>query len=744
MLQKYPACLFLAAFLLAVLASFLAKSGTEAFSADASGRDVCLTGQVVQKEENGKQAILYLRQVTFCDETMNSKTTQKTEEKNEAPVTGEPFLPEGVLCRLKEGEEIPFLGERVLVKGKVRLFKEAANPGEFCQRKYYQSMGMDFSLEKAGILWGNKEKSHFREGLYRLRVHLSGVLGRLYEEKEASVMRAVLLGEKAGMDETLKKQYQKNGIAHVLAISGLHISFLGMGLYRGFRRFFFLPVQIALVMSGSMLYAYVIMTGSSPSAWRAFLMFVLSLAAEALGRTFHGLTALSLAALFLLAACPYYLTYTGFQLSFGVMVGIFLFVPVMEAAFSSRTAKTLASGVGISLFSLPLLLYTYYQFPVYSVFLNLLVIPLMGLLMLSGVLGLLAGCFFLPLGRLLGTLAEVILFFYEKACLFAENLPGKLWIPGKPEVWQILLFYMALALLIYWKKYISRDFLILSLITALSVVSCRYYPPLEITMLDVGQGDGIFLQDKSGAAYLIDGGSSSEKKLAQYKLLPFLKFKGVTCIRMCFLTHMDKDHISGTEELLIRGKEEGITVEALVLPALEKQDEVYIRICREAKEAGIIVYEMERGERIETAGMQITCLNPGADASGEDKNEDSLVLLWEQKDFSALFTGDIGEATETAVTEAFLRVWEKQEGVTLLKVAHHGSKDSTCQEFLKKTRPKISVISCSSTNTYGHPHPDTLERLENMRSLIRCTKDTGAITLKTDGKKVKVEEYLQK
>ena len=257
----------------------------------------------------------------------------------------------------------------------------------------------------------------------------------------------------------------------------------------------------------------------------------------------------------------------------------------------------------------------------------------------------------------------------------------------------------------------------------------------EITMLDVGQGDGIFLKSPGGTTFLVDGGSSSISSVGTYRILPFLKSKGYRKIDYVLISHMDKDHISGIMEIT----EVGTGIGTAVLPWVREKDDAYKNMEQILKDAGTEILYMGAGDRLASETMEVTCLWPEKGLPWEDRNELSMVVMAEYGDFQMLFTGDIGSRAEAALVKNGVL-----EDVEVLKTAHHGSRYSSSEAFLKAIKPEVSLISCSAANRYGHPGAETLERLDDVGSRIFITKDSGAITILTDGHEVRVSEYLKK
>ena len=698
------------------------------------GRSVSLTGRVYKKEntgQDGNRTILYLRLIAA--------------EKGLFPAKAGEAV--NIICYLKPNQEIPEIGSMISVKGTLKCFEEASNPGQFDAKSYYQIFKLSFQLNQTEIQAKSDTYHKVGESLFKLREYLSSLFKQYLPPEDASVMRTMLLGEKKAADGEIKAMYQRNGVAHVLAISGLHMSLIGTMLCKLLKKLG-LPVWIQTLTPTVFLILYGIMTGFSVSSLRAMFMFGIQMGALFWGRTYDLITAVALSACLLLFDQPYYLTYSGFLFSFGCVLAIGLLVPALTVNYvgtkHSQPGKCLTvflSAMAITLAGLPMQLWFYYQMPLYSVFLNLLIIPLMSLLLPGGILLLLAGSVGLP-AELPAALITGILEIYKAACQFCESLPLASVLPGRPKLWQITVYlFILIAVIIFQKK--------LSLKKKWAVVLCGamllFWPgksELKITFLDVGQGDCIHIHTEAGMDFLIDGGSSSVSSVGTYRILPYLKEQGSGTLEGVFVTHPDEDHCNGIKELLLQGPEEGIKIKKLYLPdvAQGSRRESYLALEAAAREAGIPIDYVSKEEGIRQGEFTLKCLHPEEGWESGDANEYSLVFLLQYREFRALFTGDVEGEGERQLLQVLKE--QQVENITLLKVAHHGSAYSTPQEMLSLLSPAMTVISCEKNNSYGHPHPELLQRLQDIQTQIYITYDTGAVTFHTNGEKLSVETFL--
>ena len=494
------------------------------------------------------------------------------------------------------------------------------------------------------------------------------------------------------------------------------------------------------------------MTGESVSAMRAVSMFLIATGAKILGRIYDMMTALSVSAMILLLESPAYLYSTGFLLSFGAVLGVGAVLPVFFKFFGvkNKILKSFMGSVCVQLTTLPVMLWFYGEASVIGIFLNLLVLPTVGIVLVSGVFTALIGCVFPGLAVCIAIPGRLMLFAYDKLCRLGASLTFSTWTPGKPEIWQVVIYYVFLfllteSMLFFLKKQIKNVHTlravkggVLAILTlVLFVLSRRDRQYMEITCLDIGQGDAIAAHLPTGEVFLVDGGSSNKKNIGQYQLLPFLKNQGISYVNAVFISHTDKDHISGVREIL-EYMEKGLIslkIGNLILPGISEKPEAWKELKCLAEKAGIQVYTANEGDAFRIGEGEISVLSPEKGALGENVNEDAVVFLFSYKDFHGLFTGDIGEETEKKLLPVL-------SDVDFLKVGHHGSGYSSSQAFLDKIKPEVSIISCSKSNTYGHPSPETIKRLEKSGSRVEYTMKSGAVTVFTDGKKVGIRCFF--
>ena len=659
------------------------------------------------------------------------------------------------------------IGNIIKVSGTVRFFEEATNPGQFDAAEYYGILGYDFAMSSCEGFVVEESVSAYKQVLYAFKRKMGTVYDAALPEKYAGIVKAMVLGEKGDMNQDVKNLYQQNGISHILAISALHITFVGKCFFNLCKKLR-MPLWLASVLSMGLVISYGIMTGSSASAIRSVIMFSLFLLAGIWGRTYDMIIAMAVSAVFLLILNPRYIYHSGFLLSFGSVMGIALmpsYKRKREMVLAKRRKEKLYKRLNrylqnllsslyvnrnVMLFTFPIQLYFFFTFSPYSIGLNLIVVPFMGIVMATSVIGGIVGCFLPFCARMILLPCYGILQLYERLCLAAYQLPGSNLILGRPTILQIVLYYAVLFLWLLFGNYekeirkklqnkfgvgfrgrfwwLQKRYMHGILIFAIVVLCIRPRFFTSCNMLDIGQGDCIVIKEQSGCNIMVDGGSSDVESVGKYRIIPYLKSQGIGKLDYVFVSHADLDHISGIMEILTDDSKT-IRVSCLVLTKFALFDEGYDELVCAAKTHGVRILYVAAGDRLCAGETMWTCLYPGVDEVAEG-NDQSMVLLMECGR-SILFTGDLTEAKEPCVPVA---------DVDILKVGHHGSRYSTTDAFLEQCKPEVALISAGKDNVYGHPHGEVLERLKSCESHVVATNECGAISVRL-GKELVVRSF---
>lgn len=658
------------------------------------------------------------------------ETYEKKSSNNGYVLRGEGS--KGKIYLLAKRGDLP-VGAAVRVYGTVKKPESPRNPGMFDEKTYYEGKGCAFYVisEREEVV--DVGRWNLGEALRLERERCCAVLKEMMPEEEAGVLSAMLLGERSELTEETYLAYQQSGLLHLISVSGMHLMLLGMALRRLLMALH-LPKTPASLAAAAGMVLYGRFTGSGTATVRAVVMFAVRMGAVAVGRTYDSLSALSLAAILMLAENPSYLEQSGFWLSFGAVTAISGVYPVLAGEKAERKRRGEKTGLeklavkgkeaamvylSLQLVMIPLQAWYFYEIPLFAFLPNLFA----GAVMTAAV----------------------------------AQIPGNVWICGQPEKGQMAgygIILTGLLVILYVRKrkremnpdgakrkgaQARRWERMLFGITMFFACVLLFYRPREtfsITALDVGQGDALVVE--SGRFVMLnDGGSSSASAIGEKRILPYLKQRGIAALDAVVVTHPDADHTNGILELLelIGEQKTALRIRHLFLPVWMKGSEKENPFILAAQKAGIMVEYLKKGDEIRAGELTISVLHPGAgeDYTGEE-NAGSVVLQLSCGACRALLTGDLEGSGEEEVLGA-------AERCQILKVAHHGSRNSTSEAFLNRIQPQISLISCAWPGRYGHPHRELLERLRACKSHIYGTPVDGAVTVQLKRDRLAVHGY---
>ena len=655
-------------------------------------------------------------------------------------------------------------GMHVRLEGMLVLPELPRNPGQFNRRIYESGKKIDFYLENPTVLEVKEQRSGVREVVEIWKTEMMNRCEKIYPDEEAGILEAMLFGEKSELSGDIKELYQAAGISHVLVISGLHISLLALAVAGVLRRLGF-PMPVWVILSVGVLAGYGILIGQPTTAVRALLMFFVLQGARLLGRSYDLLSALAFAGILMLLDNPDLILDGGCRLSFCAVIGVGWYVSEKNKIFRSIGEKekrknrgkggkgsnagaileNIRAGWYLWLFTLPVMLDTFYQVSVVGILWNLVAIPLLPVIIASGGLGVVLAGWNIFLGSLAGSPAYGMLQLYQEIGNISEKLPVGMWTPGQPSKPVIAGYYLVIFLLVLvekqlikrekrWKIFPGME--LCSMLLLLLLMAHPWQQREKITFLDVGQGDASLLQS-GGQTLLLDGGSTSQKNVGTYVILPYIKQQGISCLEAIVLTHTDQDHINGVTEVLEEGKKGWLTVKNLMYPYWMEGTEQGKQLKKLAEEAGASCRKIRAGDRLTIGKAEAVVLYPKEQEKIAEPNAGSLVLFWKWEGVRAMFTGDLPEEKERELLQNL-------PACEILQVGHHGSATSTCREFLEQVQPSLAVISCAMKNRYGHPSPDTVDRLKKTGCEIRYTMRSGAITIRKRGREILVTEYLER
>ncbi|MEE3481036.1 MAG: DNA internalization-related competence protein ComEC/Rec2 [Lachnospiraceae bacterium] len=678
---------------------------------------------------------------------------------------------------MSSDREFP-IGAAVIFTADEAEIRRQRNDGGFDERTYLRSKSIFLKLKNPDFEKVLVPAFSPGEWLYHLRSRISAFYTAYLPGEEGGVLSAMALGDKAGMDSEVKDLFSAAGIAHLLAVSGLHISLVAMSLYKLLRKCR-LPFAVCFAGAVPGAFFYAELTGFTVSGERALIMFIIYLFSQVVGEAYDMLTSLAAALIIILLKNPFALYDAGFIFSFGAVFVVAAFAgPVTNAyeqliryrhrtihgwepSAKERLSSALFSSAVVCFGTIPLVASFYYIIPTYQILLNALLIPLMSILLPTALLG---GFLSLPILLLP---SHFIIYLYEWSAALSLKLPLARIVTGKPDLLRMALYYSCYYILIrlllkmfqkltaaenladtrtavhsLWAKYLPLAMaMAVFLLVGIRKVPSRKF---SFTMVDVGQGDGLYLGTPSGTQIFIDGGSTDEKELGKYTILPFLRSRGIAAIDYWFISHTDADHLTGAVDAM----EDGYRVKHLVFAEGVVKNENFEKLNRAAELSGTEILYMKKGDVL-TDGkgknlLTLTCLYAGDSTYEGDTNANCLALWLAYDDLSMPLWGDLGEEQEELIlsdsdsgnylrqqagTEDSSFSHKSGRGILCLKCNHHGSKGSNCEDFLDVLQPNLAIASAGEGNSYGHPNKETKERLSDRGIPLYCTIECGEIDL---------------
>lgn len=673
--------------------------------------------------------------------------------------------------KTKNQEQLFCPGDQVVISGKLSLPAQKRNPGCFDYRLYLRTRNIQTIVTAQQIqhVTMRDESPVIRcyhrlcRNLYLRKTGYTQDLAQTAGSETAAMMDAILFGDKSNLDESAMEAFQKNGTAHILAVSGLHIgiiyafilklwTLLGEltggflcgrrgGWFFGFNAMFF--------------FCYLILASFAPSAVRAVWMVLMHAFAQMTGRRYDLSSAAFAVLIAVLLRNPFMLFDLGLQMSFLAVLSMNLILPFVRRFYTGLFLASAAVQIGLG----PFMLYHFNYISLIAVFLNVPVIMLAGVIVPAGlccgvadlILGENAGSFYVVLDWLCDLLVQI------NQLTAAEGVTT--FTIANPPVWLVVLYYLMLLLLASeegrlrllragreaGRKYRQRAkafakataaALILSL--AFGLLTSDGFHKTAITFVDVGQGDCMCIRTFTGmgrckSAYLIDGGGSQNFDLGRKTLREYLLKNGVSKVDGAFVTHLHTDHYLGICQLA----KTGMVRRIYVYDGYKSREP---EICRDTGLKHNQITYLSAGQKLlfHESGkdhLEVEVLWPQKKTEAEyqrlledetNENDMSLLLRVNYDGVRMLATGDMDEKGENAVIATCSGESNRLES-DILKVGHHGSKTSSSDIFLHYVKPSIAVIQVGEHNMYGHPTAEAMERIHKAGAWIYRNDRQGAV-----------------
>lgn len=630
-------------------------------------------------------------------------------------------------------------GEYLSFEGRLSLPAESRNPGQFNYRDYLGNQEIfcqvicdEYAVDSAG---GTGLRYLAARGREKVALKLE-----VLPERERGLLMGLLFGDTSLISPEEMEGYQRAGVVHLFAVSGFNVVFV-----LGVAWFFlglFKPGPVArLLWAIPILSGYFLLVGWTSSIVRASLMAFLALLALALGKKNDIYTSLALAFLIILLVNPGELFLAGFQLSFLTTLGIVYLAPLSEKYGLGRIWGVTCAA---QLFSMPLIACYFYQISLVAPFLNILAALVSGVVTVLGLTGSLLVWVIPALSSPLFLMAGFLMYYLSEIILWWGNKPWAVLHVAAPSLTVVVIIYVLLLMIPFLLRFPVYAGLLLPrakragplFLVLLLLFFCRPGEPrMEVVILDVGQGDSIFIKTPQGKTMLIDGGGSPGSTYPVGKMIvrPYLRHRGVGRIDILVLSHNHLDHCEGLTEIIPEFR-----IGTLIMPSKEPGNPMEERILELCRQKRIPVIEAAAGQKINLdESILIEVVNPPGN-DGSLGNNHSLVLRLVYGETEWLLTGDVEEA---ALNNIFKNNFPVR--ADFLKIPHHGSITSYDEKFYEAVNPG-AVAASVGINSFNQPHPKVKEYFLSRNIPYYSTLDNGAVMTESDGKKLFARTWLRK
>lgn len=658
-------------------------------------------------------------------------------------------------------------GDQVTFAATIRPFRNFRNPGGFDYRRYMAFQGIHGSAwikaEKLRLS-GSRSRSAAGRLIHDTRQRLARIIdsiGGQTATDERAVLKALVFGDRSGIDDALRERFNRAGVGHLLAISGLHVgivagvafgclrwifSFFPPLLWRGWGRQWAAAVALVPVL------AYGVLAGMSPSTQRAEIMAAVLLAALILGRGHDTLNTLALAALVILALFPPALFSISFQLSFAAVLAIVYGLGKIPIALDTADRPARRAGMrllGLALVSAwaivgttPLTLLYFNQTSVVGIAANVLLVPLVGFVVVPlGLLSAVAAIFFEPASALgFGLCIEIL----HLALMAVDQLSGISLAAVQtvtPSLLEIILCYAAGWALLNLRATRLAPWMLAAALVAATGDGIYWFHQrfwhrdLKVTAIDVGQGTSTLLELPGGAVLLADGGGFSDNRLfdmGRLVVAPVLWRKKIASVDILVLSHPNADHLNGLIYIARHFSVRELWTNGDVNTTMGYRE--LMEVCRKK---GVVVKTIDSGDDISLSGaVTLAVLNPPAGylsqaqkIDQDHRNDGSLVIKATFGQTAFLLTGDITARAEGVMINGVGR----ELASNVLLAPHHGSRTSSSADLIAAVKPATVVISAGAGNRFGFPHDEVVNRYREAGCRILCTATHGAVSMRSDG-----------
>lgn len=606
------------------------------------------------------------------------------------------------------------IGDTVEFKSTISHGNIKRNEADFDEILYFKIKGIEYKTfpDDVNVTGHSNTLGYF---VKNISLSLQSTINKLYPQREAGLMTAMLLGDRNNLDDELYDLYREAGIVHIIAISGMHISILAgiiLILVKPLGRYISSVIVILFMCF------YIILTGGSVSVVRSGVMMFFYILSGLISRKYDLISSTALACTLLLFVNPYYIFDLGFQYSFIAVFTIGFTSEILKNyKIENKFINLIVISIAISLTTKPITVYNFYYINCIDFIVNILVVSLSEFILIFGLISAIVGTFMLNIGVFLSGSVYVVLKVIEYISEFSLSFPFAHVQTGAISIISFLLMYIALIFIykILMGKIYAIFPLVLSAVLLFIGINTRY-DDFEMYVIYVGQGDCAVIRDDD-KCYIMDVGSSEYKNYGEV-LFNELQYNNIHKIDGIYISHMDYDHMGGVTEVT-----ELMPVENIYISEYCDKNENYNTIIDYASENNInIEYVNENYEEQFTENMSIKLVY--TDKNAVSTNNSSAVYKVTYGGKSILFTGDIDSdimdrASDTAEINA-----------DILKVPHHGSSGSISEKFVAAVSPELAVNSAGNNNIYGHPSGETIAFYNSMDIPFLSTNYNGMVKIR--------------
>lgn len=661
-----------------------------------------------------------------------------------------------VILYTKKGKETLKYGDKIELVGNFKLAQERRNPGGFDYRFYLKT-------KKIYGIVTTKNTKRLKENNVNIISMIANKTAnviknqskKLLENKKACLLIGLLIGDTDEIDEETKEDFRNSNLTHMLAVSGLHVSYVLLAV-----NYIITKVKIHKKLSKIivmlLILFFILVTGATPSVLRAGTMTIYLILGGIFYRRISVFSSLNLSLLVIIIMNPYCLFDVGLQLSYAGTIGIVYLYPIIKEKIYNK-ANSILITISANIVIIPIIMYNFNTILLTFFISNLLAGPIIGIIIILGFSIIIISLIFFPIANIFSKILNLLIILFLNTVKACANLPFSKIFIITPTLKFIFLYYCLLVFIII-KERIQiriniklRNKVIATLIILVIINPIKYFSNikqsnLKIYFVDVGQGDSTCIVTPKNKIILIDGGGNSKDEnydIGKQILLPYLLDKKINKIDYCIVSHFDSDHCGGLMYIL-----KNLKVKNIIIGNQYEEYENYKEFIKIAKDKKINIRVVEAGEKITIEkNLYIDVLwpiNRKKMVIQNAINNNSLVFKLRYINFSMLFTGDIEEIAEKEILDKYKENTEFLKS-TILKVAHHGSKTSSTKEFINIVKPKYAVIGVGKDNKFGHPSNVTIENLKTINTEIYRTDEMGEISINVNIRgNINIEEFIKK